>query len=50
MVMTDANASIITKIDDDVLKYDSMGSGRDWEQHLKQEQLLRNCLLFTRNQ
>jgi hydroxyethylthiazole kinase-like uncharacterized protein yjeF len=27
MVMTDANASIITKIDDDVLKYDSIGIG-----------------------
>src|SRR6187401_24167 len=27
MVMTDANSSIITKIDDDVLKYDSIGIG-----------------------
>ncbi|HEU5167658.1 MAG TPA: NAD(P)H-hydrate dehydratase [Chitinophagaceae bacterium] len=27
MVMTDANSSIITKIDDDVLKYDSLGIG-----------------------
>ena len=27
MVMTDANSSIITKVDDDVLKYDSIGIG-----------------------
>ena len=27
MVMTDANSSIITKIDDDILKYDSIGIG-----------------------
>src|SRR6186997_286840 len=27
MIMTDANSSIITKIDDDILKYDSIGIG-----------------------
>jgi NAD(P)H-hydrate epimerase len=27
MVMTDTNSSIITKIDDDVLKYDAIGIG-----------------------
>jgi NAD(P)H-hydrate repair Nnr-like enzyme with NAD(P)H-hydrate dehydratase domain len=27
MVITDANSSIITKIDDDVLKYESIGIG-----------------------